>query len=298
MDTTFRLYFDTGVNTYIYAPSAGQMEFVVANTSAMLITSSLVSLGTTRDFVVQSGRRLYLDGGSGLDTYFIYESGVNQIQVFADGNIRHAFNFTATLSSLRVFTPSSSFFTFLYSDQTAGAGGITTSAAFPFIISTNNTARLTFESGGRIVVSANADLIVESDSIPNEDGHVTSQSIAKAWAYHVDNVFDASNGVASSYNIQSITEEDSATSAVYFVSIDRDMANANYAVVVAHERRDNDDTQAIIHVLNRAAIDPAGPAINDAYLKTGGGFYLASLDADTNTTANRAFGFAVYGVLS
>lgn len=225
IDTTYKLYFDTGVNTYIYAAGAGQINIYTAGTSAAVITSTFFSIDA-RDFAVQAGRRIYFDGG--VNTYAIYDDANDDLLWFVNGTEKFRFLSSSTSSSYRVRSPDGTVECTMFADQSGGNGGVGTilGSSFPFHISSNGTSRLSFETSGRIVVSGSADLIVENDTTPNEDGHVTAGSLAKAWGFYLD----GGGSPSDSYNIATIGDDDG--DGLYIVTFSNAMANANYATLV------------------------------------------------------------------
>lgn len=221
IDTTFKFYLDTGADTYIWAPVGDQINFVTGGTNAAVITNSFFSIDA-RDFAIQSGRRAYWDGG--IDTYAMWNDGAASLEWYINGNLRYEMDTAGTATFFILRSENGTVSTSLQCLESSLIGIVGTSTNHPFHIRSNVIDRLVFETGGRIVVQAAANLIVENDNVPDENGHVTSRSLAKAWLSVDNNGTGADTAlVYNSYNVSSISGPSGGGAGFYTLNFDRDM---------------------------------------------------------------------------
>lgn len=88
---TKKLYLDGGGNTYLIESSADVVDAYVGGSSVLTLTTSSVALGSGVDFKVQSGKKLYIDGGG--NTYLL-ESSADVISGYANASL--SFSATST----------------------------------------------------------------------------------------------------------------------------------------------------------------------------------------------------------
>jgi hypothetical protein len=219
---------------YILSDVSDSVKIFTSGSSRLHVNSTRVAF--TNHVYLSSGNRLYYDGGS--NTFSSYNSGIQTLSWTINGNQCFGVNNNISTSPFANVLSPGGIDVRLYASDTATAGRVGTFSAHNFNVVAGSTTLLVFEgtvgAGGerRIVVQSGADLIVEADNIPNENGHVTAKSLMKA-GISINNNGNGINSATAydSYNMASLAGPDAGD--LYLLTFDRDFADVNYMMAAS-----------------------------------------------------------------